>query len=276
MKSYLKKFGMETTFENGQCFRWNKKKDCYVGVAFGEVIKLREVDDTVEITTSGDRSVEFWERYFFLDDKADFIDNSIVRIDSNVRSAIQFGAGMKMLRQAPFETLISFITSSNNNIKRIKQIVERLSKEYGKRIDFEGDTYYAFPRAEDLVSATLEDYRKIGFGYRDKYILDAVNKVVNGEVNLDIIYDFDREEALQELMKIKGVGKKVASCIALFAYSKYNAFPIDVWIKKVLGKMYNDEIKKYQSIDEFVDAHFGEYSGIAQQYLFYYARENKI
>ncbi len=276
MKTYLTKFEMSATFENGQCFRWNKKGDYYIGVAFGEVVRLREVGDKMEIVTSGDHDVAFWQRYFFLDDTSNGIDKCIASIDENVKKAVRFGAGMKILRQDPFETVLSFITSSNNNLKRIKLIVERLSERYGKKISFDGDIYYAFPRPIDLQNVRVEEYREIGFGYRDKYIYDAVQKVVTNELDLDSIYHFDRDNALAELMKVNGVGKKVASCIALFAYSKYDAFPVDVWINRVLTKMYREEVSKYSSLDEFVDKYFGAYSGIAQQYLFYYARENNI
>ncbi len=276
MKDYLKQFDMKTTFENGQCFRWNKKGDSYIGVAFDEVVKLKADGDKIEITTSGDKNIEFWKHYFFLDKKADLIDKRISKIDDYVEKALTFGSGMKMLRQEPFETLLSFITSSNNNIKRIKLIIERLSSRYGSPIEFEGETYYTFPKPIDLKDVSIADFRSIGFGYRDKYIYDAIHKVIDGDVDLDAIYSLNRDNALEELMKVKGVGKKVASCIALFAYSKYNAFPVDVWIKKVLEKMYSKEVKRFNTVDEFIDKHFGEYSGIAQQYLFYYARENKI
>ncbi len=276
MKDSIKQFEMNTTFENGQCFRWNKKEDYYIGVAFGEVVKLKELDSEIMIITSGDKTKEFWDKYFFLDGHADFIDLEIAKIDSNVQKALEFGRGMKMLRQEPFETLISFITSSNNNMKRIKLIVERLSERYGKKIEFEGDVYHAFPTPQELINVSVEKYRELGFGYRDKYIYDAVNKVFSGEVDLEKLFDYDRDHTIKELMKIKGVGKKVASCIALFAYNKYDAFPIDVWIKRVLEKMYSDEVKGYDSIDDFIDQYFGKYSGVAQQYLFYYARENKI
>jgi N-glycosylase/DNA lyase len=183
-----------------------------------------------------------------------------------MKSAISVSNGIRILKQPAWECLISFIISQNNNIPRIKKIIESLCKLYGNEINFDNKTYYSFPSPEQLYKA---DLALIKAGFRAKYIQDATNKVVEGEIDLSTIYSKDKSEAQEYLKKIKGVGEKVADCVLLFAYQRFDVFPKDVWIKKIITKLYNISDSE---IELFATNKFKNLAGIAQQYLFYQAR----
>ena len=201
--------------------------------------------------------------------------------DETLKKCIDFGGGIRILHQDIWETIISFIISANNNIPRIKKILETMCREFGDKIDFkynsklgipEGE-YYSFPEPERLNSLSIEDLACLRAGYRDKYIMDAAEKVSSGEVNLKDIPEMPTELAKKELLKIKGVGGKVADCILLFSMGRYELFPKDVWIKRILNQVYGVEEKE---TDSFVTEKYGNYAGFAQQYMYYYYRENDI
>ena len=188
----------------------------------------------------------------------------IEKISTNevLKNASEYGKGIRVLNQPPWETLCSFIISQNNNIKRIKGIISRLCETYGEKI--EGG--YTFPTAEKLASLSPEDLAPLRAGFRAKYIIDAAKKVANGEVNLLSLKDLPYGEAQAELLKIKGVGPKVADCALLFSHRHIDAFPKDVWIKRALTVLFGGDLPK-----EAVP-----YAGIVQQYIFFYARETKL
>ena len=197
----------------------------------------------------------------------------ISKDDVNLQKAIKHGEGIRILNQDPWEMLISFIISAANNIPRISKTIENISKTYGKEIIFRGEKYYLFPTPEELSKASIEDLRTLNLGFRDKYVYGATQMVCNGEIDLDAIVKMDYIDAKKELKKIAGVGDKVADCILLFSMKKYEAFPVDTWIKKVMSELYN-ESKDIKKISLFAEEKFGKNAGIAQQYLFYYMREN--
>lgn len=261
-----KNFDLEHIFDCGQCFRFNKHKEkmnTYCGVAFGKYLEVSQDYNNVYFhNTTEEDYKNCWHNFF--DMECDY--NSIIfsfKDDKTLADAAAFSSGIRILRQAPWETLCSFIISQNNNIPRIKGIIENMSEAYGEEFCIDGEKFYAFPTSKALVDAGEDKIFALKTGFRAKYIYDAAYKIENGDINLDSIYEMNLDTAMQTLMKICGVGPKVASCVLLFGFSKYNAFPIDVWVKKILANYYADGISSHLS---------GKYAGIAQQYLFYYER----
>ncbi len=261
-----KNFSLSDVFDCGQCFRFNRMYDhTYCGVAFGKYIELHEKEDRIEIlnVTKPDFE-EIWSDFFDLDfDYEKCI--SDFSFDTTLKAASKYASGIRILHQEHWETICSFIISQNNNIPRIKKIIEALSEKYGEHIytDSYGKKYYSFPTAQSLYNAGEQAIYEMKTGFRAKYIYDAAKKVTEGTINFDTIENMDTEEALEYISTIKGVGPKVASCILLFSFRKYDCFPIDVWVKKILSKYYPDFSGK---------EYFGKYAGIAQQYLFHYER----
>lgn len=258
-------FDIEQIFDCGQCFRFGKhpeKRDTYCGVAFGKYLEISQSENEITFNCDESTFLNHWHNFLDLDNNYSLYIDSF-KDDKVLYEASLFSSGIRLLKQDPWETLCSFIISQNNNIPRIKGIIENMSKAFGESFEQEGNTYYSFPTAKALCDAGEEKIFSLKTGFRAKYIYDAASKIVNGEINLDAIFDMDLESAMQTLMKIKGVGPKVASCVLLFGFSKYDAFPIDVWVKKILANYYSDGIPSHLS---------GKHAGIAQQYLFYYER----
>jgi len=248
--------------DSGQCFRMNRIDEKKYGlVAYDNYIELYQIDrETVEITCSEEEYHQIWKEYFDLD----YDYNSIVLHltngnDAFLKKAAEYGEGIRILRQEPFEILISFIISQNKNIPSIKCCIERVCEKYG-----EGKAgYFTFPKPEKLAAATKEDLRKLKLGYRDEYIIKAAQAITNGEINLANLMKCSYEDAAKELKNIRGVGDKVANCISLYGLHHIDAFPVDVWIAKVLKEIYDNRFD--------VDMYKG-YAGIVQQYMFYYMR----
>ena len=270
-------FDPSHTFMCGQCFRWDKEDDgSYTGVAFSKPVNISCEKNTLVIKNiTPDEFNSQWKYYLDLETDYNTIKN-FLSFDQNVKTAMDFGWGIKILNQEIFECLISFIISTQNAIPRIKKIVSALSQRYGKKLEFGGKTYYAFPSIDELSGVTEDDLAPLKAGYRAAYIVDAVNKIKSGEVILENLKNLSYTEAKKELMKIKGVGPKVADCVLLFSCCKKEAFPIDVWVKRTVQTLYLNESAKEKEISSFAAEHFGEFAGVAQQYLFYYARENKL
>ena len=260
-------FDLIHTFECGQCFRWNKdENDNYIGVVGNSVITVKQENDIFEFDCIDEPLIN---SYFDFDKNYGEIKNKLSLLDDVLKKAIPSGHGIRLLKQNPWEALVSFIISANNNIPRIKKIIESLCLNFGKEIVYNNKIYYSFPDANVLSKVSTEQLDVIKSGFRAKYILDAAKKVSDGIVNLNEVYDMDTSSAREYLKQIKGVGNKVADCILLFAYQKYDVFPKDVWIKKVLNDLYGVDEKNF---DSFVIEHFGDLAGFAQQYLFYYMR----
>ncbi len=259
------------TFECGQCFRWNPCGDGgYIGVAGGRVCRV--FDGKVYCPDSDNG---FWESYFALDEDYDSIKSELEKRDPELKKCIEYGGGIRILHQDLWETIISFIISANNNIPRIKKIIETLCRTFGDRIESEepAGEFYSFPTADKISALDISDLGCLRAGYRDKYIADAAAKVSSGEVSLGAIPEMSTPDAKRELMKIKGVGGKVADCILLFSCGRYETFPKDVWIKRVVTELYG--ISEAQ-IDGFINDKYGNLAGFAQQYLYFWARDNKI
>ncbi len=261
----LDHFLISQVFDCGQCFRFDVVGNGIEGVAMGKFIRLEQPsNDTVRIY--GINKLEFdnvWCRYLGLDEDYGLIENDILtrrQGDVVLPEAVKYGQGIRILRQDKWEALCSFIISQNNNIPRIKKIIENMSKAFGEKID---DTHYAFPTAEALLEAGVDKIFELKTGFRAKYIYDAAEKVATGKIDLALVDTMTTEEAIDYLTQIKGVGLKVASCALLFGFNKTDAFPVDVWVKKVLAKYYPDGLDI---------SSLGKYAGLVQQYLFYYER----
>lgn len=273
----LHDFNPVHTFMCGQCFRWDESDGGFIGIAHGRAVLVKQTENgDVEIynTTKKDFG-GIWCDYFDFNTDYGAIKNTLSSDDS-LKKAIKFGGGIRILNQEPFECLISFIISTQNSIPRIKKIIAKMSELFGEKIEFNGKTYYAFPTCEALAQLNESDLVPLKVGYRAEYILDASKKVKNGEVDLNSLFDTDIQGARKELLKIKGVGPKVADCVLLFSLKKHGAFPIDVWIGRIMRSLYLGENATMKEILKFSSEKFSDYAGFAQQYLFYYARENKL
>ncbi len=252
------------TFECGQCFRWNEKDGIYTGISNGRVCRIKGRELVCPPTDE-----EYWREYFALNTDYNEIMKKLAVLDEKIEPCIDFGSGIRILRQDIWETIISFIISANNNIPRIKKIIETMCELFGEEIIFNGEKYYTFPTPEKLASLDRADLAPLRAGYRDTYIQDAAQKVSCGEVDISALSSMTDEEAKKMLMKIKGVGGKVADCILLFALGRYSVFPKDVWIKRILSDVYGIDEK---DTERFVKDKYGELGGFAQQYLYFYYR----
>ncbi len=258
---------LEKTFDCGQCFRWEKDENgVFYGVAANNAVKAYYNTPETICFESSNPDAKFWDNY--LNSSYDYAEvRNQLSNDEKIRPCLKAGQGIRILRQDLWETIVSFIISANNNIPRIKKIVNKLCELYGEKIEFDGKVFFGFPSPETLASLEIADLSEIRAGFRDKYILDAAKKVVSKEVNLETLPALETYAAKTELMKIKGVGTKVADCILLFSLGRYDVFPLDVWTKRILSELYGIEEK---AMPDFVKKTYGNNAGIAQQYLYYY------
>ncbi len=260
-------FSLDETFLCGQCFRWEKDSDgTFYGVVANHAVKMYYYDPKTIYVESSNPDLVYWSHYLNFSNDYNVIEEKLWQ-DEKLRPCIEKGRGIRILRQDLWETIVSFIISANNNIPRIKKIISALCEAYGEKIEFDGKVFYGFPTPEVLSVLTPEDLAPIRAGFRDKYIIDAAQKVVSGEINLEELPKMSNSDAKTTLMKINGVGSKVADCVLLFALGRYKTFPQDVWIKRILNNLYGIEEK---DIPDFVEKAFGNFGGIAQQYLYYY------
>lgn len=263
-------FVPEHTFDCGQCFRWEKQSDgSYIGVANSQAVRISATGSKVKIDGITPADYEnFWKRYLDADRDYSKIKNA-VNINLVMDKAVKFGSGIRILRQDFFEALISFIISQRSSIPKIKSSVDKLCRLYGKEIEFEKNTYYTFPTPEKIASLSEEDLRALGVGYRAPYILKAAKAVADGEIKSNILDSLDTPSAREKLLSLYGVGDKVCDCVLLFSLGKYDLFPADVWIKRVMEEEFDSKDAKALG-----ESQFGLYSGFAQQYLFYWRKYN--
>ncbi len=275
----VKDFDAVHIFECGQSFRWNKENDgSYTGVAYGRVINVSSNYENEAVTINNTNLEDFqniWHDYFDLGRNYGEI-KKILSEDSVMEMAIQHGRGIRILQQEPWEMVISYIISANNNIPSIAKSLNLLSEFYGKPLQYSGKTYYAFPTIEELESAELQDINRCKAGFRCKYIYNSVKLIHSKEVDLDSIKQMDTETARKHLMRLPGVGPKVSDCIMLFSMQKYDTYPIDVWIKRITEHFFVGRDVKMKDIQSFAKDKFGDLAGFAQEYLFYFSRINKI
>ncbi|WP_294392521.1 DNA glycosylase [uncultured Clostridium sp.] len=289
----VKNFKLKQTFECGQCFRFDKISDTnYVTVAFERVIELEEDGDNIKIYNSNEEDVRnIWINYFDLERDYSSIKEELAE-DELLKKCVEFGHGIRILNQDPFEILISFIISARNSIPSIMKTINKISAQWGREIEYKGKVYCAFPTIEQIKDATLEEIQDTGASFRSKYIIDTISNVYSSylakkegntekaeelrKYDLEYIKSLSDDECHTALQEFKGVGAKVADCIMLFSMEKYSAFPVDVWVKRAMIYFYGAEDASLNKIRIFARNKFKELSGFAQQYLFYYARENKI
>ena len=289
-------FELEDIFECGQCFRWNKQADgSYIGVAKGAVIKVKKEGNKIAFsgkTAESDKSDKsnnskdskenknfenLIRDYFDLDRNYDNLKEKLSKIDDNLKIATKFGSGIRILNQDLWECIISFIISANNNIPRIKKIIEKLSLNYGEKISWNEEDYYSFPTPESLSKASVEDLRNMGLGFRDIRVFNTTQKVLSKQFDIDELKKIkDTNEMRERLLELDGVGPKVADCILLFSMKRFDVFPIDVWVRRVINELYihNEDEQKVskREIEKLAKEKFLGYEGLAQQYLFYHRR----
>lgn len=259
-------FDAKATFDCGQCFRWDAKDGVYTGIADGKVCR---VDGGTVICPDSDNA--FWQNYFCTDTDYGKLKAALLSLDPKLEPCIEYGSGIRILRQPLWETVVSFIISANNNIPRIRKIISALCESFGDPIVYDGETFYSFPKPQTLSALDISDLAHLRAGYRDKYILDAAARFSAGDFDSKQLCEMSTPDAKKRLMEIKGVGSKVADCILLFSLGRYEVFPQDVWIKRIMNRVYGTDEK---NITEFVGSTYGALGGFAQQYLYYYYRDH--
>lgn len=265
-------------FECGQAFRWKKlDEEAYRFIFRNVVLEARATDDSIEIVGDCSDENEILN-YFDLNTDYDAIKKTLSANDEVIRKAIDFGGGMRILKQDPFETYISFIISANNQIKNIKNTIKKLAQMYGKKLNnpFDEEEYYAFPSPAALSNAKPEDIKEYArAGFRSERIVIASKMVQEGIIDFEELKERSIDDIRKTLLEVPGIGEKVFQCILLFGLGRTDSFPVDVWVKRVMEELYyGGEERNKKLIQEDGMRRFGDLSGYAQQYLFYYMREN--
>ena len=274
-------FNSKHIFECGQCFRWDEESDgSYTGIVGKNVINVKQVENRVKFSSYGADNLEkLVINYFDLARNYEEIKDKISKIDEHLARSIEYGSGIRILNQDLWETIISFIISANNNIPRIKGIINRISKNYGEKIEWNGKEYYTFPTVEELSKASVEELRALGLGFRDVRVYETTRKILEKQVDLEELHkEKDTQKVRDILLTLDGVGPKVADCILLFSTLKrFDVFPIDVWVRRVMNELYiknEDETKvSKKEIEKLAKEKYGNLEGIAQQYLFFWKRD---
>jgi len=281
-------FDLKHIFDCGQCFRWNNEIDgSYTGIVYQYVINIKNTEkNKVEVKFYANENItqkdmlEFCSKYFDLERDYKKIKQELSVIDENMKKSIDYGDGIRILNQDLWETVISYIISANNNIPRIKGIIEKLSKNFGNKIEVEGKEYYTFPTPYQLSKATVSDLRQLGLGFRDIRVYETTQIFLNNKIEIENLGMKTTKKLKEILISLPGVGPKVADCILLFSYLKRTeVFPVDVWIRRVINDLYlkcEDENKiNNKDIEKLANEKFGYLAGIAQQYLYYWKRDQR-
>jgi len=282
-------FDLDHTLRSGQTFRWEKLSGWWYGVVKGKVVKMKQVSDKLLFQTFPERTeANFVKNYFRLNDNLPHILSKINR-DEHIGRAIQLFRGLRIIRQEPWECLASYICATNKNIPAIRNMVLNLSKQFGRKIMFEGRAFYTFPKPTDLADADLKHVKACKLGFRAERVLETSRIVHNKELDLEALRKMDYGKAKRQLLSLPGVGQNVADCVLLFSLDKLDAFPVDIWIKRAILDFYSNHfeesfIKKishrtsltpgeYEEINSFGRTYFGEYAGYAQEYIFAFSRK---
>ncbi len=276
----VKSFEPKHIFECGQCFRWNKEEDTsYTGVFKNNVLNVKKDGNNIIFKGICEGNIdEICKEYFDLETNYEEIKKKLSNIDEYLETSINYGEGIRILNQDLWETIISFEISANNNIPRIKGIIERISKKYGNEIKWNEKSYYTFPNIEELSKASIEDLRALRLGFRDKRIYETTQIFLNGEMNLEELKnEKDTEKVREKLLTLPGIGPKVADCILLFSLKRYEVFPIDVWVRRVMNDLYihnqDEEKVSKKDLQKLAKDKYSSLAGLAQQYLFYWKRD---
>ena len=277
---------LTSTLESGQTFRW-KREDAslpgyghwYYGVIFNNLVKMRQSPEGIEFTSApdGESAFEPLIRDFLrLDDDLDAIYRSI-SVDERVKSSVHRYRGMRLLRQDPWECLVSFICSPASNIRRISRNIEDVSRRYGRPVAIGDHVRSTFPPPAELAEASEEEFRRLGLGFRARHIVPVATIIASGDLDLFALREASYDEALEALIALPGVGDKVANCVLLFSLDKLQAFPVDVWIHRAIREWYPnggnpDGGISRNAMRPWAQTYFGPYAGYANQYLFHNRR----
>ncbi len=277
-----KEFNIKQILECGQSFRFGEiSENTFYIIAHKRIINVCVKEDTIEFFPCNKKDFEeIWVNYFDLNRDYGKIKSIITKNDLVMTNCSKYGSGIRILNQDKWEILITFIISQNNRIPMIKKVIKNISEKYGEYIGknpVDGNDVFSFPTCEQLKNVTVDELLEQKCGFRSKYIVDAIEKVYNKTIDLEELKNLSTDEVKKALLSIKGVGPKVSDCVILFGFGRWEAFPVDVWIKRVVEYYYFDQKNMpIDTIEKFGKEKFGEYSGIAQQYLFYNAREEQI
>lgn len=255
-------FDIKKILECGQIFRFFKNKNCYTVISGDKIASVIEGNPTIIIS----KDVQYF--FDFFDLNRDYKKMLAQIKQPLLKEAIQYGRGIRILKQQLLEVIVSFVISANNNIKRIQKIINNLCTQFGTNMG----EFYAFPTLEQLKKITQVQYNNIGAGYRGNYLY-KLSRQLDYDL-LETLVKKDTQEARKELIKLAGVGPKVADCILLFGMNRFDVFPVDTWIEKVYHDIFGDELKNREQISKFLVNRFKDMSGLCQQYLFYYKRDN--
>jgi len=281
-------FSLDHTLSCGQTFRWEKCGEWWIGVADQTVFKIMQENSALEFKSSTNTvTSDFLWRYFRLDDDLQSVYSKIMK-DEHVKAAVKQFRGLRLVRQEPWECLISYLCATNKNIPAIKQMIFNICQRFGSPVKLDGEEFYTFPKPEALAKVSVKDLRLCKLGYRAENVLKTAKLVNKGDFDLESLKTMPYEEAKKELLTLPGVGSKVADCILLFSLDKLEAFPIDVWMKRTMLEYYSQYFepefatkmkakkglspREYQTIYAFGREYFGEYLGYAQEYLYHYQR----
>ena len=266
---------VENSINSGQVFLWRKNKDIWYGVNGQDVLKISKAGT---IKSYQNTKADFFRKR----DNIEKIIKSISK-DSVTKKAVKQYLGLRVLEQDPFQCLISFIVSSNSNIQKIKNSLEKISKKFGEKVEFENQEFFLFPKPENLANASINEIKSCGVGYRARFVIEAANMIVLKKIDFEYLKKSSYQDAKEKLCQIPGIGNKVADCILLFSLDKLESFPLDRWMIRILEKYYSDKFqletksiteKQYGILHEKIVNHFGPYAGYAQQFLFKMEREN--
>ena len=272
----IKDFNTDHIFDCGQCFRWSRQDDgSYIGPAMGKVVCVSFADGKLTIDNADENDFEnIWKNYLDLERDYGSIKEKLYETDETMKIAGEYGYGIRILNQDFWETTVSFIISQNNNIPRIKGCIEALCDNFGELIgEYRGKAYHAMPSPEKMASLTAEDLAPCRLGYRAPYLIKMAEQfIAKGGPEVVRKEMLESEDPIQALQQFQGIGPKVAACISLFGLGRFDAFPIDVWMRRVMNRVYGIDENDVKTMKKYAIDHFGEYGGIAQQYLFYYIR----
>ena len=265
-------FSLQTTFASGQTFRWRAHEGWWYGFIGPSVVKVKQdgerlVCDTSDSTLTQERLIHYFALDLSLDDILRQID-----VDIQIHQAIERYRGLRVLRQEGWEVLASFICASFNNIKRIEGMIENVCHTYGRPVSLNGFRGFGFPDAATIAGVSERRLRSLGLGYRAPYLKATARLVADGKLPLDHLRRVEYEATKSALLQCEGVGDKVADCVALFGFEKYEAFPVDVWIERAMGYYFRHRKATRSHLHAYARRHFGPYAGYAQQYLYHYIR----
>lgn len=269
-------FNLKDTVTCGQIFRFKEEDNgSYTIILSDRVINVKLDENKLYIDSNNMDDIEnIIKNYFDLNYDYDSINNIIYNIDSDNKILIDACNGLKMINEPKLEVIISYILSANNGVLQIKNSLDLISKKFGEKVLYNNNEYYLFPSLEKLKEASIEDFRECKAGFRDRYIYEIIQKLYSKEFDINLIDNMNSYDALEYLMTNKGIGEKVASCILLFGYHRFDVFPIDTWVKKYMKEKYN--LTTIKQIREYIKEKYNDNCGLYIQYIFHYNRNKKM